>query len=81
MARQFIYVCTRCGNKPHPNDNEARELLTAKVVQFKEVGYRGKVIRSRVTAWLCPDCLKIDDTYNSPDRAFISKVASDVQFN
>lgn len=77
MARSFKYVCTRCGAKPHPNDNEARASLTAVVVQFKEVGFRGHVLRSRVTDWVCKDCLELDPVYNQADRAFINKVAND----
>ncbi len=77
MARHFRYNCTKCGKRPCENDLEARAALTAVVVSFKEVGYRGKVWRSRVVDWLCPECLKQHPNFDTADRSFIEKVAAD----
>lgn len=58
MANQPIYECTNCGTATK------RDLLTAKKVSFLEMGVGGRTIRSRVTGWLCPSCVKKDEDYN-----------------
>jgi hypothetical protein len=52
------YKCGPC-QKEFP-----KELLTAKRVQFRELGTDGRVLKSRVTAWLCPECLEADPEYH-----------------
>jgi hypothetical protein len=42
--------CTECNNIC------SKLLLTAKRVQFVEVVNQKKVLKSRVTAWLCEEC-------------------------
>lgn len=54
------YCCTECGEYSN------RELLTVKKVSFNEMGVGGRVLRSRVVAWLCPKCVKKDPQYNQP---------------
>lgn len=60
------YACTRCGKDCN------RELLTVKKAMFVGMGEGSDTKRSRVTDWLCPDCLKKDGDYNrekfSPPR-------------
>jgi hypothetical protein len=51
------YACTVC-EKPFP-----KELLVSKTVVFSPVGVR-RILKSRVTKFLCPECLEIDTEYN-----------------
>jgi hypothetical protein len=69
MSRKFNYECTQC-HRQWP-----REQLTAKVVQFKEIGHSGRVLRSRVVDWLCGNCLNQDLAYLMVDREIIDTVA------
>lgn len=58
MARTQKYVCTSCGR------DTPRERLLAKKVQFVEMGVGGRNQKSRVIAWLCPDCVAKDVDWN-----------------
>lgn len=60
MVAEEKYICSRC-NTPTP-----RNLLTAKKAVFLEMGERAKTIRSRVTHWLCPNCIAADADWNQP---------------
>lgn len=70
-----IYLCTRHdGLVP-------RELLLVKKVQFTEMGAGGKVQKSRVVDWLCPDCVVKDADWNreefkAPGQTPLSKMVS-----
>lgn len=64
MANQPDYSCTKCGNYC------GRELLTVKKISFVEMGIGGRVLKSRVKHWLCPNCVKKDEDFNlEPFRA------------
>ena len=52
------YKCTRCDTP------QKRDLLTVKKVSFLEMGTGGRVVRSRVTHWLCPSCVSKDEDFN-----------------
>jgi len=43
-----------------------RSLLTVKKVYFNEMGMGGRVLKSRVIAWLCPACVAKDPHWNQP---------------
>lgn len=58
MLHKGSYKCTDCGSQP------GREQLTAVVVQFKPIGAGAKVLKSRTTHWLCPECLKKNPVWN-----------------
>lgn len=58
MANQPDYICTRCGGEP------GRDLLMVKKAVFLEMGEGGSTIRSRVTDWLCPDCVRKDPDWH-----------------
>lgn len=58
MPNEPDYSCTRCGA---PCD---RELLTVFKVSFNEMGMGGRVLKSRVSDWLCPKCVKEDPHWN-----------------
>lgn len=55
--------CTECNNIC------SKILLTAKRIQFVAVENQRKVLKSRVTAWLCEDCLAKDPDWNLDPRA------------
>jgi len=48
------YVCSSCKRE------QERGQLTVKRAIFQDFGRSGRVIRSRVAAWLCPDCREKD---------------------
>lgn len=52
---QKTYNCTRCGAEVDERDN-----LTVKKVSFHGMGAKARTYKSRVIAWLCPDCLGKD---------------------
>lgn len=79
MARQWNYICTRCGLKPDPSDSKAKELLVAKTATFKSLGLHGRTIRSRTIAWLCPNCLDKDIQYNMPEGVLLLTTALDMK--
>lgn len=58
MARQYDYSCSNCGQQT------ARDRLIVKKVVFLEMGAGGRTVRGRVAAWLCPDCIALDEDYN-----------------
>lgn len=57
MANNPNYCCTRC-NTPTP-----RASLTVKKAMFTEMGEGARTKRSRVTDWLCNNCLARDEDY------------------
>ena len=52
--------CTGCDQITSP------ELMVIKQVNFLERTKRGKIIKSRVVAWLCEDCTEKDADFNLP---------------
>ena len=66
--RNITYACSECGR------NVGRGNLRAKIIQFRDIGSRGTVVRSSVVGWLCIipavdgslSCLDKDPTWNSP---------------
>lgn len=54
------YGCTNCGAST-PRDD-----LTVKKSVFLEMGAGARTWRSRVVAWLCPDCVRADPEWNLP---------------
>lgn len=54
------YLCNGCG-KP-----TARDMLTVKKTVFSSMGEGASVTRSRVVAWLCVPCVRIDPGWNLP---------------
>lgn len=66
MANQPTYGCTRCQKVKDRNQ------LIVKKALFVEMGEGSSTVRSRVTDWLCPDCLHKDTDFNrekfSPPR-------------
>jgi hypothetical protein len=63
MPLQPDYRCTGCQAKTKRDD------LTVKKSVFLEMGAGGKTIRSRVTGWLCPSCVVIDEDWNRERHA------------
>lgn len=56
------YTCGMCGDEV-----PAKEDLVAKRVQFREMGPSGKVLRTRVVAWICKKrCIDRDPDYRRP---------------
>lgn len=55
------YACTKCGTEVSDRDR-----LTVKKSSFHGMGAKARTIRSRVVAWLCPECLKVDPDWNRP---------------
>ncbi len=69
------YSCTRC-----EKEVEHRDKLTVKKVSFHGMGARARTYKSRVIAWLCPECLKNDpdwqrDAYTDPAESDASVAA------
>lgn len=60
MAFTGEYKCSKCGK------SEKRELLTAKKVQFLELGIKPRVLKSRLIDWLCPACVAKDPDWKRP---------------
>lgn len=68
MGKQpIVYKCSMCG------EVRSRDQLVAKRVQYKEMGMEGKVLTTRVVAWLCTvlhsggaPCLELDEHFNIP---------------
>lgn len=58
--RDIKYECSKCQKEC------GRNSLHVKRVQFREMGPNGRVIKTRVTEWLCPDCLQADPDYKRP---------------
>lgn len=55
------YACTRCKRVVEDRDD-----LTVKKASFHAMGAKARTFRSRVTAWLCPECLRDDIDWNRP---------------
>jgi hypothetical protein len=58
MPHYSADICTKCGQS-FPKD-----LLTAKIISFSQIGPKKRVLKSRTVAWLCPEDLKKDEAYN-----------------
>jgi predicted RNA-binding Zn-ribbon protein involved in translation (DUF1610 family) len=54
-----IYRCSGCGR------DTVREDLTVKRTVFLTFGRNPSTLKSRVTAWLCPDCKMGDADWNA----------------
>lgn len=52
------YRCDTCGKR------RKREELMAKMIQWRGMGAKGGVVRSRVVSWECKSCMKKDPDYN-----------------
>lgn len=74
MPKKFRYNCTGCGNMPGSTRDEARNNLFAKRVEFREYGFRGRLLRSRVIAWLCKACLEADEDYKRSERELADRM-------
>ena len=59
MPHYTDYRCGTCGI----NYEHDKEQLNAKVIVFKKIGPRGKVVRSRTVAWKCNICMLEDADY------------------
>lgn len=59
--RSEVYRCDVCG------EGKSRALVFAKKVVFVTLG-KPKVIRSRVRAWVCIDCMQKDPDFSAPTR-------------
>lgn len=57
MPNHPVYGCTRCGR------HKDRDQLVVKKALFVGMGEGSATIRSRVTAWLCPECLEEDSDF------------------
>lgn len=58
------YVCDLCGKRWPRAD---RDMVAAKVAQFRDIGEGGKVIKSRTVGWLCKQpCMENDPQYQLP---------------
>lgn len=55
---QKSYACHNCGAVT------PRDRLTVKKSVFTTMGSPSKTVKSRVKAWLCPDCLVKDPDWN-----------------
>lgn len=60
MANDPDYKCDQCGKQ------STRKDLTVKKAVFLEMGNSANTLKTRVTAWLCIDCLRVDPDWNKP---------------
>lgn len=60
MANDPDYKCDECGKQ------STRKDLTVKKAVFLEMGNSANTLRTRVTAWLCVECLRKDEDWNRP---------------
>lgn len=56
------YRCTKCGRGEEAGIT--RDDLVVKKVLFTTMGMGPHTVRSRVTDWLCPQCLVQDEIWN-----------------
>lgn len=61
--RSIQYVCDRC------QTDVGKLNLRAKRVQFVTIGLNGKMIQSRIVAWLCIACMEADPDFQRPARS------------
>lgn len=57
-VKNEVKQCTQCGK------SYRKGLLTAVKVTFMGIGLNGKVIKSRITDWLCPGCVVKHPAWN-----------------
>lgn len=57
MPHYSEYKCTNC------NQITLKELLQAKKVVFSPIGAGTKITKSRTVAWLCNECLELDEDW------------------
>lgn len=60
MPHYTDYKCSACGRET------LRDLLTAKKITFTDMGPGAKTKRQRTVAWLCDECLPLDEDYLRP---------------
>lgn len=65
--REIIYECS--GPDHEGERTVQRDNLRAKRVQFLKLGRNGRVIHSRVIAFLCLSCIEKDPDYQRPRLA------------
>jgi hypothetical protein len=51
------YKCSVCQRET------LRDLLTAKKISFTTMGAGAKTLRTRTVAWLCDECILVDEDY------------------
>lgn len=56
----MTYTCKECG----PTRIYSKEELTVKRVQFRVMGQGGRVLKTRVIAWLCHDHRDADPDFH-----------------
>lgn len=66
MPKLYRYICGNCG-QDFQNAEAARKNLVVKKVEFRQYGFKGKLIRSRTLRWLCRSCMLADEQYNLPE--------------
>jgi len=57
MPHYTDYRCTVCSRVTF------KELLVVKKAVFQPLGAGAKIIRSRTVAWLCDECVELDEDY------------------
>ena len=57
--RDIKYVCSTCALERERDD------LLVKRVLFSHIGRGGKLLKSRVRAWVCTSCLEVDADWNA----------------
>lgn len=57
MPHYSTYKCTGC------NQVTLKELLTVKKVVFSPIGAGTKITKSRTIAWLCNECIELDEDW------------------
>lgn len=68
MPKVSIYFCDGCGGQCPPED------MILKTVVFRQGVGRGVTARTRVIAWLCPDCVIRDRHWNLPARSGTTRI-------
>jgi DNA-directed RNA polymerase subunit RPC12/RpoP len=52
------YKCSKCDGK------FPKEILVVKTITFTPLAEKGRTLKSRVSGWLCPECLPEDEHWN-----------------
>lgn len=69
MPKLYKYECSVC-HKLWETPDDARTNLVVKKIEFRQYGFKGKLIRSRTLKWLCRRCMMRDVEYNLPENYF-----------
>lgn len=64
LKRDIKYKCSVCGAEKKREPGKHVEGLTIKRVQFAQIGYKGRLLRSRTIGWLCDPCRESDEDWN-----------------